>query len=140
MNWRRDIVPPTALIAILEPGTGRLRYGNAGHNSPIIVRVDGYIERLDATGTLIGIMDNLQWSENVVCLNKGDLLFLFTDGLIETGQGEELFGEERLIQVLLEAQNETPEETIRLVADEVLRFAGNGTREDDTTMIALKRL
>ena len=130
----------TAFIAILESGSGRVRYSNAGHNSPIIVRVDGSVERLDATGTLIGIMDNLHWSENVVCLSKGDLLFLFTDGLIETRQGEELFGEERLIQLLLAARNETPEQTIRLVEDEVMRFAGNGTREDDTTMIALKRL
>jgi len=130
----------TALIAVLEGGSGRLRYANAGHNSPIIVRSDGLTERLNATGTPAGILDGLQWNEDVVRLNRGDLLFLFTDGLIETSRGGELFGEERLVSALSAARDESPERTIRLVNEEVQKFAGDGVRDDDTTMMAIKRL
>jgi len=95
---------------------------------------------LNATGTPAGILDGLQWNEDVVRLNRGDLLFLFTDGLIETSRGGELFGEERLVSALSAARDESPERTIRLVNEEVQKFAGDGVRDDDTTMMAIKRL
>jgi sigma-B regulation protein RsbU (phosphoserine phosphatase) len=130
----------TAFVTVLESKSGQLRYVNAGHNSPIIVRANGSTERLNATGTPVGIMDNLRWDERTIHLSSGDLLFVFTDGLIETSQGGELFGEERLIRVLLDGRGETPEQTIKFVIEEVKKFAGDRAREDDTTIIALKRI
>lgn len=130
----------TAFLGVLESGSGQLRYVNAGHNSPIVVRVNGSIERLDATGIPVGVLGNSQWTEKTVRLDSGDRLFLFTDGLIETCQAEDFFGEERLIRVLSSAPNDTPEQTIKLVKDAIQMFAGDSLNEDDTTMIAIKRL
>jgi serine phosphatase RsbU (regulator of sigma subunit) len=130
----------TTFISILEAGSGQLRYVNAGHNPPVIARADGSTSRLNATGPPVGIMESLQWKEEVVRLHRGDLLFLFTDGLIETCWRGEFFGEDRLVRLLSSARDITPEQTVRLVLEEVQKFAGDGPREDDTAIIAVKRL
>jgi hypothetical protein len=73
----------TAFLAELEPATGELTYVNAGHNWPVLRRASGSIERLEAGGLPLGISAALPYQSGSVMLASGDLLLIFTDGLVE---------------------------------------------------------
>lgn len=84
--------------AVLNVRTHKLSYCNCGHNSPILVRANGLIERLDKGGTLIGIRKDELFQESIVTLGPGDRLLLFTDGLSEAEDSEgRQYTEERLV-------------------------------------------
>src|SRR5512146_910788 len=73
----------TALVAEYEPACRRLSYVNAGHNAPILLRVDGRIERLERGGLPFGINSDAPYDQGIIELAPGDLLMIFTDGLVE---------------------------------------------------------
>lgn len=91
----------TALLAEFEPATRALTYINAGHNPPVLRRVSGRFERLEAGGLPLGIEPEAGYESGSVTLAPGDLLVIFTDGVIEAmdEEGQE-FGEERLLELL----------------------------------------
>src|SRR5215467_681479 len=72
----------TALLAEYDPTTKRLEYINAGHNNPILKRNDGTIERLEIGGVPLGIAPESEFQIGSAELNSGDLLLLFTDGMV----------------------------------------------------------
>ncbi len=87
----------TAFFAELDRATGALAYINAGHNAPLLRRAAGDFERLEAGGLPLGIEPRAGYDSACVTLAPGDLLVVFTDGVVEAvnGDGEE-FGERRL--------------------------------------------
>ena len=87
--------------ALLDANHRTLRYANAGHVAPLVVRTDGSWERLDAGGAVLGHFDDWDYGQAEVRLNPGDRLLLFTDGLVEAANaaGEE-FGEERFVKTV----------------------------------------
>jgi phosphoserine phosphatase RsbU/P len=97
-NGRRFI---TAFIAEFVPGDRTFTYINAGHNPPLLCRVGGRIERLEAGGLPLGIQSRAEYQTGQVTLEPGDWLAIFTDGLVEAvnPRGEE-FGEQRVISYL----------------------------------------
>lgn len=125
----------TAFFAMLEPG--RLRYSNAGHLPPLLVRA-GSARPLGATGVPLGIDAELEGGEHAVELREGDLVFAYTDGLMEARRAGEIFGLDRLIELVrrLEAAL-SPKELVRAVHSEVAGWAdGLG---DDAVAMALRR-
>jgi sigma-B regulation protein RsbU (phosphoserine phosphatase) len=117
-----------------------LTYANAGHNHPLLYRRDheGCIE-LDADGLILGVRRGVVFEEKTIQLQQDDILLLYTDGITEAQNGsEELFGEERLCQVLTNSHLETPFRIIELILEEVAVFSGHQPLNDDVSMVVMK--
>jgi serine phosphatase RsbU (regulator of sigma subunit) len=129
----------TFFYAQLDFRSRRLRYVNAGHNPPYLVRRVGAaveIAELTIGGTVLGLFPHMQYEDGHVDLCPGDLLVAFTDGVTEARNdaGEE-FGEERLKELLREV-NGSPAETISSVlSDRVRQWIGVAEQHDDVTFV-----
>ncbi|MCI0524942.1 MAG: SpoIIE family protein phosphatase [Acidobacteria bacterium] len=133
----------TFFYAEFDEQHSALRYTNAGHNPPLLVRSARMgaerVERLDRGGTVLGLFCDVEYEEGELQLESGDALVAFTDGLVEARNpsGEE-FGEERLIRTLLECARLSAAQ----IEDRILRTVEDWTaeaeQEDDLTLIILK--
>jgi sigma-B regulation protein RsbU (phosphoserine phosphatase) len=129
----------TAFLAELDSRSRALTYINAGHNTPILRRSSGAIERLTKGGVPLGILADAPYESDVVTLQPGDWLVIFTDGVVEAlnAKGEE-YEESRLLNVLQNGITATPEELLsRLMAD-LDAFVGATPQHDDVTCMLIK--
>lgn len=131
----------TICYLLLNPATGRVRYSNAGHPSPLVVRADGSREILRQGGTVIGMGGVVPFEEGETTLGAGDRLFLYTDGITEHADGDaELFGDERFSGHLAELQ-EIPLNVACARMIELLHGFGKGRPlEDDVTLLGIEYL
>lgn len=130
----------TFFCGIYHRGERRLDYINAGHNPPVVVRPDGSLEYLKEGGLLLGVMNNVRYDRGSVTLHPGEVVALFTDGVTEamSADGEE-FGEERLEACLRESRENSAEEILNDVREELRRFSADPrTLSDDLTMVVVK--
>ncbi len=123
-----------------HPRLRTLTYSNAGHNPPLIWRQAGQtIESLDAEGLIFGIKKDVTFEQKVTKLEVGDLLFLYTDGIIEAeNHNHEFFGMARLQKLLRESIDLPPQELIDHIMDQVRIFTGIRHFNDDITMVVMK--
>jgi sigma-B regulation protein RsbU (phosphoserine phosphatase) len=121
------------------PAERRLRYVNAGHNTPLLLGPSRGL-RLDRGGIPLGIMPEPEYETGEVFLQRNDLLILYSDGITEAGlaEGEE-FGEMRLRALVEEAQDKPVTEIRRRVIDAVRVWAGKDP-EDDMTLVVIRML
>ena len=112
------------------------RYSNAGHYPPLLVN-EHEVVRLDtASGRPIGMFDDSAYSDGSHTLTPGDLLALFTDGVVETpGPGGEEFGERRLAELLRQHRERPLDTIVRTVLDELERWSGGAEAHDDVTLV-----
>src|SRR5262249_29494373 len=130
----------TLFYAVLDSTTRTLRYTNAGHVPPILLRNDGRIERLSEGGTVLGIFRDAEYEENQVPFVPGDRLVLVTDGITEARNArEEEFGEHELIRLVLEHRRRAPAELQRILLESLASFAGPALQDDATLMIVSLR-
>ncbi|HEX8686325.1 MAG TPA: SpoIIE family protein phosphatase, partial [Pyrinomonadaceae bacterium] len=129
----------TLFLALYDDRARTLRYTNAGHNAPLLVRAGGGVERLWDGGTVLGAFDGLSFEEGQAALGEGDLLVVYSDGLTEAqdAAGEE-FGERRLAELAADRRADTPENIRRRIFDEIDRWTGQAERGDDQTLVILK--
>ncbi|MET0623817.1 MAG: SpoIIE family protein phosphatase, partial [Pyrinomonadaceae bacterium] len=129
----------TLFLALYDDRTRSLRYTNAGHNAPLLVRAEGPVERLWAGGTVLGAFDFAPFEEGVAQLSDGDVLVVYSDGITEAQNdaGEE-YGEERLAALATERRHETVENIRRDIFDDIDRWSGGAERGDDQTLVILK--
>lgn len=128
----------TFFFGVLDAESGKLRYVNAGHNSPIICG-DGRLERLSAGGLPLGILPETDYAEGRINLNPGELIVLYSDGITEAMNAQEQeFSEERLIRLLQNNCRQPVELILQAVLTEVESFAG--APQDDVTMVLIKRI
>jgi sigma-B regulation protein RsbU (phosphoserine phosphatase) len=112
---------------------------NAGHNPPFLVRPLGTIEALGSTGMPIALYAGHGYTEARIELDPGDLLFLYTDGLVETeSETGDMFGVERLQNVLVGEGAQGIEAVLARVEHHVTTFRGDAELFDDATMMALR--
>jgi len=117
--------------------TRRLRYANCGHLAPLVLRCSGGVERLDSTGTVVGLFRDWNCEVAERCLAPGDTLALYTDGVTESfNDAEEEFGEERLVAALERECDAPAESAIASVVDEVRRFSRREQHDDITLIVA----
>jgi sigma-B regulation protein RsbU (phosphoserine phosphatase) len=118
---------------------GEVEVCNAGH-LPVLLVHQGLVSRLTATGLPVGVFGGETFSVDRVQLEKGDTLFLYTDGLSESvdGNGHE-YGLERLANLLKENRSLTPGSLIKLCVKELSAFSANRTPADDLTLMAIQR-
>ncbi|MDX2427285.1 MAG: SpoIIE family protein phosphatase [Xanthomonadales bacterium] len=128
----------SVFFGLLDTDSGELHYVNAGHESPIIFRQNGETEVLDITGGVIGLFPAAQYAVEAVTLNKGDLIFAYTDGVNEAKnpQGEQ-FGESRIMETT-DPQDTSPDKFLSMILDAIYEFRGVAEQSDDITMLALK--
>ena len=133
----------SAFLAETDPEKREMRYINAGHNAPILLRASGDVERLSAVGPPLGlpIFDGVEtfYCAKSIQLYAGDLLFVFTDGVVEAvDQDDEDFGEERLLSCLRGASRDAAAEVLQKVMAEVRGFVGYTRQHDDITCLVFR--
>jgi serine phosphatase RsbU (regulator of sigma subunit) len=129
----------TLFLAILETDGRLLRYVNAGHNPQFVVRRRGGIEALSSTGMPIALYAGHGYTEARTVLEAGDLLFFYTDGLVEAeNEAGDMVGSERLQAMLVEEQARDIAQVMRHVEQQVTLFRGKVELMDDATMMALR--
>jgi len=131
----------TAIFAIYEPATRRLRYASAGHNQPVLRRPDGSVELLElANGLPLGVDASVDSEEATLTLDPGQTLLLYTDGVVdERNVDDEPFGTERL-KKLAARHGDDAEKLVACLADELVRHQGVTKPEDDQTIVAVHSL
>jgi sigma-B regulation protein RsbU (phosphoserine phosphatase) len=129
----------TLFAAVLEADGRTLRWVNAGHNPPFVVRADGGVERLEATGVPLGMFDGMHHDEQRTSVAPGDLLFFYTDGIVEAfdPQGEQ-YGTERLEELLATVKRHGIDAVLTRVDDAVRTFRAGAELSDDATMMVLR--
>jgi serine phosphatase RsbU (regulator of sigma subunit) len=129
----------TLFYAELDMNNCVLRYANAGHNYPLLIRADGRIELLDVGGPVIGAFPNIEYQAASVQLHRDDVLFFFTDGLSEAmnTDGQE-YGDARIRQFVIERRNLGPQEILDQILEDVRRHDPTHPPQDDTTIITVK--
>ncbi|MBI2619761.1 MAG: SpoIIE family protein phosphatase [Ignavibacteriales bacterium] len=132
----------TLFWGILNAERRDLRYVNAGHNLPFLIRADKTVERLSDGGIILGMMKTVTpYEEGRTTLRPGDTMFLFTDGVSEAmnDHGED-FTEERLEGVLRKLAGFRASDIVREVQKEIEAYAGGTPQSDDMTMVVLRVL
>ena len=125
----------------LDPASGALRYVNAGHNPPILLRTSDSVELLRAGGCVLGVFEDAEFEEGTADLNPGDLLALYSDGITESrNTSADEYGEERLTAALSRHRHEGAAGVEEAVFAELVKFAAGAPQYDDSTLLILRRL
>lgn len=130
----------TVWLGILELSTGLVKEANAGHEDPAIRRKDGVYElRKYRHSPPLGMIDGISFHEHEFQLNPGDSLYVYTDGVTEAANvKEELFGAQRLLNILNRDPSASPKALLFSVKSEIDDFAGEAEQCDDITMLGLQ--
>jgi sigma-B regulation protein RsbU (phosphoserine phosphatase) len=128
----------TLFCSILDD-QGNFTFVNAGHNPPVLVRADGSKELLSSDAIVVGAFDFAEYSSSQVKLNSGDVVAVFTDGVTEAvDASNEMFGDERVEELIKVNRHLGAEEIKDIVFKEVLAYTRGLPQGDDITMIVLK--
>ncbi|HEY7985199.1 MAG TPA: SpoIIE family protein phosphatase [Ktedonobacterales bacterium] len=136
-------VPPkmfvTCLYAMLDVETGKLVYANAGHDLPQQRHASGEVSELRARGMPLGLMTGMEYEERETCLEPGDSLLLYSDGIVEAHDpARAMFGFPRLAALMREHTG--TDSLIDFLLADLAQFTGpDWEQEDDVTMVTLER-
>ena len=131
----------TVWLGILEISTGRMVASNAGHEYPVLVHADGSVDVIhDKHGFVIGGMEGMKYTDYELQLNKGDRIFVYTDGVTEATSTEgELFGLDRVVDSLSTADNAAcPKDIMQTVRTAITDFTIDAEQFDDLTMLCME--
>ena len=132
----------TLFYAILDLKTGILTYTNAGHNPPHIARKAGGIESMSKIhGMALGVMGDIDYKQDQVTLNPGDLILFYTDGVTEAenAQGGQ-YTDPKLIELVDKYRDLSASELINTIRTDINTFAAGYPQSDDITMMAVRFL
>jgi serine phosphatase RsbU (regulator of sigma subunit) len=129
----------TLFLGIVDPQDRVLRYVNAGHNPPYVLRRGGGIELLDSTGRPLGLLPGGGYAERRIALAEGDTLLLYTDGVVdlENEAGGSL-GTEGLLDLLKRNGDAGEEDFLPRLAAALRNFRGAKEPPDDATLVVLR--
>ncbi|BHH83439.1 SpoIIE family protein phosphatase [Desulforhopalus sp. 52FAK] len=130
----------TVFIAVFDVVTGKLTFTNGGHNPPVVRKADGELLQLTQRhGPVLGAMSGLTYKEDSIQLMKGDLLFVYTDGVTEARNSEKkFFGDDYMLEVLNQTRGFDTQETTEHFITEIKRFEDTADQFDDITVLALQ--
>jgi sigma-B regulation protein RsbU (phosphoserine phosphatase) len=130
----------TAFLAELDPATGAIAYVNAGQNLPILRKSSGVVQRLEAGGIPVGILADAPYDVGTARLDAGDLLVIFTDGVVEAvNRKDEEYGEAQLLRLVDRESATAPAELLQSLLADLDRHVGNTPQHDDITSLLLQR-
>jgi sigma-B regulation protein RsbU (phosphoserine phosphatase) len=127
----------TLFVGVLDLQTRRLYYCNAGHDAPYL-----HDALLPCDSNLpIGVTPDIEYSEQETTIAPDTILFLYTDGLTEAENGDrELFGEQRISDIIAAYKGTSPQELIETITAGVHQFVGDTEQSDDLTMLAFRTM
>ncbi len=130
----------TAFEGVLDLVTGEFRYVNAGHEMPFISHAGGEFKPYKIKpGFVLAGMEDMRYKSGSMILEPGDKVFQYTDGVTEaTNADKELYGMERLENILTQSSKKSPQEILEAVKQNVDEFVGEAEQFDDLTMLALE--
>ncbi len=129
----------TIFFGVYDDGSRRLRYLNAGHNPPILIGSGGKVRRLVADDTILGSFPEQRYHERFVDLAPGDLLVVFSDGIVEAmDEREREFGDPSLVDTIRRHAGDDPDEVAARILDDVGRHVGKTPPHDDMTLIVAR--
>ncbi|MGC2401448.1 MAG: SpoIIE family protein phosphatase [Acidobacteriaceae bacterium] len=132
----------TMFYARFDQARKTLHYANGGHNPPLLVRPKtGQALQLEEGGPILGILKDAEYTNTLVILDPGDILTLFTDGMIEQeNEAGEQFSLTRLQDVVTSKETQPAAALVASIAEAVSAFAGKKAQEDDQTVVVVKVL
>jgi sigma-B regulation protein RsbU (phosphoserine phosphatase) len=130
----------TAFFAEFDPASGELEYINAGHNLPLLRETSGNIVKLKEGGLPIGIVPGTPYSIGRRTLAPGDLLLIYTDGLVEAENArEEQFGEARTVAWITAEGAADVKSALDRLTNQLQAFVGTTVQHDDITCLLIRR-
>ncbi|MBI3241232.1 MAG: GAF domain-containing protein [Chloroflexi bacterium] len=130
----------TVFYGVWEPATGRFTYANGGHNPPIWADGGPSATPLTGRGAAVGVFPDIQYQEHEVRLQRGDTLFLYTDGLPDAiNAAQEEFGLSRVIDVVNQTCHESAQTMLQVMDLTVQAHVGAMEAFDDLTMVVIRR-
>lgn len=134
----RDNEFATVFYGTLDAETRRLTYCSAGHDPALLWR-DGEVQELTTGGMVLGILKNETYEKGLVNLQKGDVLLVYSDGVVDASNFHgEKFGRDRVRDAVADMADRPARDIVNHVLWQVRRFAGLNHRPDDMTIVAVK--
>jgi hypothetical protein len=138
-DFARSDIFATAFFARFHPGGRRFEYANGGHNPPLLVRSDGRVVRLERGGPALGVLPEVVYDEEAQSFSPGDLLLIYTDGMIEARDDQRRFyGIDRLVQCARRMRDRRAGEICEGLQRELLRHCGGRPPQDDVTLVVVR--
>jgi sigma-B regulation protein RsbU (phosphoserine phosphatase) len=131
----------TAYVAVLTTATGAVRYTNAGHNPPLVLRSTGQVEELPATGVPIALLAGAEYQAAETHLAPGDTLVLYTDGIVEAANPEdEEYGQDRLAALCARHCQAGCADLAAALERDLDAFVDGTPFGDDRTLVLVRRM
>jgi hypothetical protein len=129
----------TAALGIVQPGPEGLhvRLSSAGHPPPVLVNAAGEASFVGRSGTLLGVVADVDLSEDVIVLGPGEVLVFYTDGVTERRHGMDMFGDQRLLDAVRAAPGRRADVIAGHLESDVRRF-GTGPSRDDLAVLVIR--
>lgn len=130
----------TFFFSVYDDSASELTYTNAGHLPPVLIR-GGQPTPLDTNGMVVGVFPAARYGESRLVLQPGDLLACYTDGITEPENAYgEMFGEQRLIALLVQYAGRDMEEIAARIVEEVMKWTASTELQDDMTMLLARKV
>lgn len=132
----------TGLYGILDSQESTFTFSNAGHNLPLLRHsANGKVESIRIPGMAMGIIESPSYQDHIISLSRGDIVLLYTDGMIDaTDSTGQLLGLEHFSRLLADTRVASSKELLQHLQERVESFVGEANQFDDLTMVALRRL
>jgi Stage II sporulation protein E (SpoIIE) len=135
----------TLFWGVFDPLTAILRYVNAGHAPPLLLRANSTAgstpERLDEGGPVLGVLPHARYSGGAVQISAGDTLIVYSDGINEAEDLQQAqFGDDRVLRIVTETSTHPPQEICERIMSQVAGFAAPGMIQDDRTLMVVRFL
>jgi sigma-B regulation protein RsbU (phosphoserine phosphatase) len=129
----------TFFLGVYDSASRVLNYVNAGHNAPMVIRAGGEVVRLEAGGSVVGLMRAGSWEAGQAKLDRGDLLVAFTDGISEAmNEADDEWGEERLIDAVRAMKAAPTKAILEYIVKSADEFVAGTPQYDDMTLIVAR--
>ncbi len=130
----------TFFFGLFDEPTRSLTYTNAGHLSPLLFR-NGNVVSLDSNGTVVGAFPFSKYEQSCIAMEPGDLLVCYTDGITEPENAYgEMFGEERLIELIHKHAHHNDHEIVQIVLESVRSWTDSSELHDDMTLLLAREV
>lgn len=130
----------TLFLAHYDAGRARLTYSNAGQLPPLVLRTDGSVRRLDCGGTVVGLMDGMEYEQETIAMWPGDIMVAYSDGVTEPENDFGDFGEDRMMDVVRRYRHEP----LHVISSQVMQaldaWIGAEEQPDDITLVLARQV
>ena len=130
----------SAIYGVLDPQTHSYTYVNCGHPRPLLFHANGSIESLSVAGVALGIFDHAAFRASEICLEPGDVLLLYTDGVVEIqDRAGKAYTTQALVEAVMPHLHRTAAELVQVIVRATSEFTGSAVYEDDYSLVIIKR-